>query len=189
MDSWTFWLSALANLLGSVGGVSLAFSVDRYREKYRSVATYREQLYSCVQELELVRERCENTRDRLGVGDTSVSSFDAPTLQALFNSAGIQRYSSYGIIVCVASLVAHLKTIDTEMQHFRFLAPRGLTAPSVAYVKGELDMTARVTKYVQDQLQGELKRLKHYEKRTERDAAMIADLVRVAGSAPEKRSS
>ena len=181
MDVLTFCLAAVANLLGSVGGVSLAFYIERQREKCRSVETYREQLYACNQALELVREQCEKTRDRLRPGETPVSSFDAPLLQNLLNSSGIQRHSSYGIIVCVASLAAHLKTIDNEMQHFRSASPTGLWSAAVAYVKSELDITARVTKYVQELLGSELNRLKHREKRTPRDKAMIDGLTKTAG--------
>ena len=182
VDTGSFLLAVFSNFLGSVGGVSLAFWLQRHHERRQSTETYSTQLYGCRQELSELRERSEKTQGEIRPGETITASFDAPSLQTLLSSPGIQRHSGRGIFVSVISLSHHLKLVENTLQYFRFASAMGqpLTGPGVAYLKAELSSTERLTEYVQKLLDDELQRLKHVEKVTFKDDEQIGGLMKAA---------
>src|SRR5438132_2255893 len=84
VDTGSFLLAVFSNFLGSVGGVSLAFWLQRHHERRQSTETYSTQLYRCRQELSALREDTTKTQCEMRHGGAIATLYNPPARLTLF---------------------------------------------------------------------------------------------------------
>jgi hypothetical protein len=100
LTSRAFAVNFVANLGGAMGGVLLAFWIERFRARRETKMVYGRILRTSHTELAYLKPMCEHRRDALRAGQSAgtVDSFAVPATRALLINPVVHEQAPYSLI-------------------------------------------------------------------------------------------
>ena len=158
-----FAVNFVANLCGAMGGVLLAFWIERRRARHEAQMLYGRVLRTSRSELAYLKPMCEHGRDasRAGTSAGTLDYFDAPATRALLVSPLVHDQAPYSLIMAVTILCRCFNATEYAVREARELKPIDLVARELLSktLGDQLDKVSSMITIALEQIDSQLKRL------------------------------
>ena len=130
LTSREFVTNFVANLGGAMGGVLLAFWIERIRVRRDTQIQYGRVLRTSHSELAYLKPMCEHGRDSAmaGEGTGTVNYFSVPATKALLISPLVHDQAPYSLIMAVSALCLSFDATEPVVRSARESKPTDLVA-------------------------------------------------------------
>jgi hypothetical protein len=161
--SRAFAVNFVANLGGAMGGVLLAFWIERFRARRDAQMLYGRVLRTSRSELAYLKPMCEHGRDALRAGTSAgtLDYFGVPATRALLISPLVHDQAPYSLIMAVTILCRCFDATEYAAREARELKPTDLVARELLSktLGDQLDKANSMITIALEQIDSQLKRL------------------------------
>lgn len=175
-----FFTNLIANLLGALFGILLAFRLENRRQWRQAKEVYARQLNACRYDLGQLHAVCNTIQKTAVAGSISIVEVDAPALRTLLASPALHEHAGHGFTVALTSLAGMIATARNLMDYHRLESARGnmLTEAGAVSIKSRIDELKQRVERVLGYIDKELQRLGYGVEVAPEDRRIIDDFSR-----------
>jgi hypothetical protein len=165
----------LANLVGALVGVLLAFKLDRRWQQDQETRLYAEQLNVVRYEFARLLALADHHAAQLGPQTYTGISFWAPALEAFLRNPTALEHLPHGLLVVLTAMWQFVSAVQNNLEvgHHAVLLGRVRTPEGIAFERLQFAELSRGLRSAQEMIDEELQRLNLGVIANERDRAMI----------------
>lgn len=156
-----FFTNLIANLLGALFGILLAFRLENRRQWRQAKEVYARQLNACRYDLGQQHAVCNTIQKTAVAGSISIVEVDAPALRTLLASPALHEHAGHGFTVALTLLAGLIATARKLMDYHRLESARGnmLNEAAAGDMRSRFSPLSRLVEYILHLIDAELQRL------------------------------